>query len=177
MLIILYMGLENSIRGKTLWKIACLILIWIIWWERNVRIFEDKWRMLGMLWDLLHFFSSFLAYVLTNLKKFPLNVIQLNWHLMCTPIELDHHWKELSLVWGVVICVYPFVIYLFTYISLYSGLWTIWKERNRRAFNDIERFDQTIKSIFMYTFVIWTRVFIEDHMLSLINFVDWFFVR
>ena len=32
-------------------------------------------------------------------------------------------------------------------------LWTIWKERNRRAFDDVERNDQEIKSIFLYTFV------------------------
>ncbi|RVW42464.1 putative ribonuclease H protein [Vitis vinifera] len=52
-------------------------------------------------------------------------------------------------------------------------MWTIWKERNRRAFNDIERNDQDIKSIFLYTFVNWVRVYIEEHTLSLIDFVDW----
>ncbi|RVW24487.1 putative ribonuclease H protein [Vitis vinifera] len=52
-------------------------------------------------------------------------------------------------------------------------MWTIWKERNRRVFDDIERNDQDIKSIFLYTFVNWIRVYIEDHTLSLIDFVDW----
>ena len=52
-------------------------------------------------------------------------------------------------------------------------MWIIWKERNRRAFDDIERNDQDIKSIFLYTFVNWIRVYIEDHTLSLIDFVDW----
>ena len=32
-------------------------------------------------------------------------------------------------------------------------MWTIWKERNRRAFDDIERNNKDIKSIFLYTFV------------------------
>ena len=28
---------------------------------------------------------------------------------------------------------------------------------------------------FMYTFVNWVRVYIEDHVLSIIDFVDWLF--
>ena len=52
-------------------------------------------------------------------------------------------------------------------------MWTIWRERNRRAFDDMERNDQDIKSIFLYTFVNWARVYIEEHTLSLIDFVDW----
>ncbi|RVW63006.1 DNA-directed RNA polymerase 3B, chloroplastic [Vitis vinifera] len=52
-------------------------------------------------------------------------------------------------------------------------MWTIWRERNRRAFDDMERNDQDIKSIFLYTFVNWVRVYIEEHTLSLIDFVDW----
>ena len=53
-----------------------------------------------------------------------------------------------------------------------------WREsNNRRAFNDVERSDQAIKSIFMFTFVNWGRVYIEDHSLSLIDFVKWLFVR
>ena len=52
-------------------------------------------------------------------------------------------------------------------------IWTIWKERNRRVFDDIERNDQDIKSIFLYTFVNWARVYIEEHTLSLIDFVNW----
>ena len=47
------------------------------------------------------------------------------------------------------------------------------KKRNRRAFNDVERNDQEIKSIFLYTFVKWARVYIEEHTFSLIDFVDW----
>lgn len=30
-----------SIRGKTLWQIACLSLIWFVWQERNARIFLE----------------------------------------------------------------------------------------------------------------------------------------
>ena len=52
-------------------------------------------------------------------------------------------------------------------------MWTIWKERNRRAFDDVERNNQEIKSTFLYTFVNWVRVYIEEHTFSLIDFVDW----
>ena len=44
-------------------------------------------------------------------------------------------------------------------------------------FNDVKRFDQTIKSLFMYTFVNWVRVYIEDHILFIIDFINWLFVK
>ena len=61
MMPISYMGFGNSTRGKTFWKIVYLTLIWIVWRERNVKIFKDKWRALEMLWDLFHFFAFFLG--------------------------------------------------------------------------------------------------------------------
>ena len=51
-------------------------------------------------------------------------------------------------------------------------LWTLWKERNRKAFNDAKQSDQAIKSIFLYTFVNWVRVYIEDHTSSMLDVVD-----
>ena len=56
-------------------------------------------------------------------------------------------------------------------------LWTIWKKRNKRAFNDVEQSNQAIKSNFMYTFVNQARVYMEDHTLSLLDFVDWLNIR
>ncbi|RVW85275.1 Protein low PSII accumulation 3, chloroplastic [Vitis vinifera] len=61
MLVITFKGLGNSLRGKTLWQIACLTLIWMVWQERNNRIFEDKGRMEEMSWDLIRFYSSLWA--------------------------------------------------------------------------------------------------------------------
>ena len=66
MRIICFRGFGNSIRGKTFWQIACLTLSWIVWQERNVRIFEEKWRLEVMLWDLLHFYSSLWAFCIVN---------------------------------------------------------------------------------------------------------------
>ena len=56
--------------------------------------------------------------------------------------------------------------------SLYLW-WTIWKERNRKTFNDVEQPNKAIKPTFKYTFVNWARVYTEDHMLSMSDFVDW----
>ena len=39
----------NSNRGRTLWRITCLSLLWIVWRERNARIFEDTWRTLELM--------------------------------------------------------------------------------------------------------------------------------
>ena len=41
-MIIYFRGLKNSIRGKTLWQIACLTLLWTVCLERNVRNFVEK---------------------------------------------------------------------------------------------------------------------------------------
>ena len=59
--------------------------------------------------------------------------------------------------------------------SLYLT-WTLWKERNERAFNDIEQSNQTLKHSFLYTLINWARVFIEDHTLSMIDFIEWLYV-
>ena len=44
-------------RGKTLWKIACLFLVWFVWQERNARILEYKERTEGKVWDLFYLYS------------------------------------------------------------------------------------------------------------------------
>ena len=44
MLVISFKCFGNSIRGKTLWRIAFLSLLWFVWRERNARIFENIWK-------------------------------------------------------------------------------------------------------------------------------------
>ena len=56
-------------------------------------------------------------------------------------------------------------------------MWTLWKERNGRTFNDAKRVDQAIKYSFLYYFVNWVRVYIEDHTLSLVDFIDCLFIK
>ena len=85
MMMISFKCFGNSIKYKTLWRIACLALLWIVWRERNTRIFEDTWKMLEIMWDLLHFLVSFWAYCTNIFKSYLLSVIQLSWLSICTP--------------------------------------------------------------------------------------------
>lgn len=47
MFVITFRGFGNSIKGKTLWKIACLTLVWFVWQERHAMVFENKERWKG----------------------------------------------------------------------------------------------------------------------------------
>ncbi|RVW75344.1 hypothetical protein CK203_052921 [Vitis vinifera] len=58
MLSINYNDFGLSKRGIELWQVACIALIWIVWQERNARIFEDKARNSENLWDSIHFLAS-----------------------------------------------------------------------------------------------------------------------
>ena len=51
--------------------------------------------------------------------------------------------------------------------------WTLWKERNQRAFEDSELTDHKILRSFMYMILEWVRVHIESTSLSLLDFIDW----
>ena len=51
--------------------------------------------------------------------------------------------------------------------------WALWRERNRRAFDNFESTNQTIKNSFLYLFWDWVRLYIEGGSLSLLDFVDW----
>ncbi|RVW40626.1 Transposon TX1 uncharacterized 149 kDa protein [Vitis vinifera] len=72
-------------RGIVLWQVASIALIWVVWWERNARIFEDKARNSEFLWDSIVFLASLWAFCSKAFKGIPLNVIQLDWIAVCTP--------------------------------------------------------------------------------------------
>ncbi|RVW17678.1 hypothetical protein CK203_071705 [Vitis vinifera] len=65
-------------RGIVLWQAASIALIRVVWWERNARIFEDKARNSGFLWDSIVFLASLWAFCSKAFKGIPLNVIQLD---------------------------------------------------------------------------------------------------
>ena len=44
------------------------------------------------------------------------------------------------------------------------------------VFNYIEGSDQALKHSFLYTFVNWARVYLENHTLSMIDFIELLFV-
>ncbi|RVW16200.1 putative ribonuclease H protein [Vitis vinifera] len=83
MLVISFKGLGNSVRGKILWQIACLTLIWMVWQERNNRIFEDKGRTEEVVWDLIRFYSSLWASCTEAFRGIPLSILQINWIGVC----------------------------------------------------------------------------------------------
>ena len=85
MMSIKFKGFGNSKRGIVLWQAASIALIRVVWWERNARIFEDKARNSGFLWDSIVFLASLWAFCSKAFKGIPLNVIQLDWIAVCTP--------------------------------------------------------------------------------------------
>ena len=78
MMSINYKGFGLSKRGIVLWQTTCIVLIWVVWRERNARIFEDKVRNLENLWDSIHFFASLWVFCSKVFKGIPLNVLQLD---------------------------------------------------------------------------------------------------
>ena len=83
MMFINYKGFGKSKRGVILWQNACIALIWVVWRERNVKIFEDKVRNSENLWDSIHLLASFWAFCSAGFKGIPLNVLQLDWLAVC----------------------------------------------------------------------------------------------
>ena len=75
MMTISFRGLGTSIIGKNLWQIAALTVLWIMWQVRNVGIFEEKWRMERMSWNILNVYSSLWASCTVAFRGVSLNVI------------------------------------------------------------------------------------------------------
>ena len=76
-------GFGSSKRGIVLWQTACIALLWVVWRERNARIFEDKTRNSENLWDMIHFLASLWDFCSKVFKGIPLNVIHLDWLAAC----------------------------------------------------------------------------------------------
>ena len=84
MMSINYKGFGLSKKGIVLWQTACTTLIWVVWRERNARIFEDKVKNSENLWDSIHFLTSLWAFCSMVFKGIPLNVLQLDWLTVCS---------------------------------------------------------------------------------------------
>ncbi|KAJ9678120.1 hypothetical protein PVL29_022881 [Vitis rotundifolia] len=81
-------GFGSSKRGVVLWQAACIALIWVVWRERNARIFEDKARNSENIWDMIHFLASLWAFCSKVFKGISLNVILLDWLAVCNSMGL-----------------------------------------------------------------------------------------
>ena len=84
MMFINYKGFDNSKRGMVLWKNACIALIWVVWRERNARIFKDKARNPESPWDSNFFLAALWAFCSKVFKGTPLIVLQLDWLAACS---------------------------------------------------------------------------------------------
>ena len=51
--------------------------------------------------------------------------------------------------------------------------WTVWKVKNKIAFEDDVLFIQRLESSFIYLFWSETKFFIKDGPSSLVGFIDW----
>ena len=78
MMSIKFNGFGSSKRGIVLWEVMSIALMWVVWWERNARIFEDKERNSEYLWDSIFFLASLWAFCFKVFKGTPLNVLQLD---------------------------------------------------------------------------------------------------
>ena len=88
MLSINYNDFGLSKRGIELWQVACIALIWIVWRERNARIFEDKARNPESLGDSIFFLASLWVFCSKVFKGTPLIVLQLDWLAACNSFGL-----------------------------------------------------------------------------------------
>ena len=83
MFIIAFKDFTNSTRGKTLWRIVYLYLLWFVWQERNARIFENKERSEEEVWDICYFYSSLWTDCTKAFSRVPFSVLLLNWAAIC----------------------------------------------------------------------------------------------
>ena len=51
--------------------------------------------------------------------------------------------------------------------------WIIWKERNRRSFENVKLSIQRLKFLFLCNLLCWSNLFIENTTMFLFNFIDW----
>ena len=99
-----------------------------------------------VLWWLL--FSIFgMTWVLSSMGRETL----LSWHVLLWAKNLKKVWKA----------------------ALLHIFCTIWEERNKIAFENGEVSNQRLKYSFVCNLWLWTKLFIDDDLLSLIKFIDW----
>ena len=51
--------------------------------------------------------------------------------------------------------------------------WTIWTERNKRSFENVELSVQRLKFVFLCNLLSWTNLFIKHTSMPLVDFIDW----
>lgn len=83
LLVIDFAGLGRGPRGVVLWRCAILAVFWVVWLERNERIFEHRIEEVGGLWERVVFLASFWASVASEFSGVPLFLIISDWRAVC----------------------------------------------------------------------------------------------
>ena len=52
-------GLFLNKKGKILWKVAITTTLWVVWLERNKRIFEDVEENIETVWDRIRLWVAY----------------------------------------------------------------------------------------------------------------------
>lgn len=87
-LLIDFRGFGGKKRAKVLWMCAVYSIFWVIQFERNARIFEDKFGDLDSLLEKVCSLASFWALVAPPLRGIPLFLISRDWMAGCAPHSL-----------------------------------------------------------------------------------------
>ena len=66
-----------------IWKCVFLVVFWVLWIERNSRIFDGRASSTAELWDKVHFLASFWAHSSKEFRDIPLFVVKLDWRDVC----------------------------------------------------------------------------------------------
>ncbi|KAL5563602.1 hypothetical protein UlMin_033349 [Ulmus minor] len=73
------LGYSSNNMAKTLWNCMVFSLLWHIWLERNIRIFEDKEMLLEDIFEKAKFSALQWAFSDKSFKGFPFFLVAFNW--------------------------------------------------------------------------------------------------
>ena len=79
-LLCLGQGLCLNKKGKTLWKIAATATFWVIWLERNNRIFEEKDDSFDSIWDRIRLWVGIWLLDCKDFKGIPFSLLVRDWN-------------------------------------------------------------------------------------------------
>lgn len=67
-------------KAKVLWSCSVMAVVWVIWWERNRRIFKDfKGDNVECSWDNVRFWASLWSSVSPAFRYLSVSLILLDW--------------------------------------------------------------------------------------------------